>query len=190
MSAWGIQPQERLISFPCDKYLPDFEAAYFRGVTVNSPADIVFRWLCQMKIAPYSYDWIDNRGRQSPRTLTPGLDRLDVGQKIMGAPLVEFEPNKHLTAGGESKTLGKIYVTYLIVPQEHNECRLLVKVLARYPRSITGLLLHAFLPWGDLIMMRRQLLNFKTLSEQTYEQNFQKPPAEQSRSPPRASSTR
>lgn len=166
MSSWGIDPQEQLLPFPCDNYLTDFDGVLYRGVTIKAPASIIFRWLCQMSIAPYSYDWIDNRGHQSPRTLTPGLDQLGIGQKIMGFPVVEFEPGRHITAGGESKRLGKFYLTYLIVPKAPDRCRLLVKILARYQKTPVGLLLRLFLPWGDLVMMRRQLLNFKTLSEQ------------------------
>jgi hypothetical protein len=30
-----------------------------------------------------------------------------------------------------------------------------------------GWLLRRILPWGDLVMMRRQFLNFKELAEQT-----------------------
>jgi hypothetical protein len=42
---------------------------------------------------------------------------------------------------------------------------LIVKLLVRYPQGILGVLMRLMLPWGDLIMMRRQLINFKELSE-------------------------
>ena len=97
-STWGMTAAERTLSFPCDRYLSLFDAAYFRAVPVRAPASIVFRWLCQLRVAPYSYDWIDNGGHPSPRELIPGLDQLQVGQSVMTIfQLVDFEPNRHLT---------------------------------------------------------------------------------------------
>jgi hypothetical protein len=56
-------------------------------------------------------------------------------------------------------------VTYLIVPLEADCCRLLVKMVVRYPSGIRGALMRWGLPWGDLVMMRHQLLNLKALAE-------------------------
>jgi hypothetical protein len=64
---------------------------------VESPPETVFRWLCQRKVAPYSYDWIGNPGRRSPRSLTPEVDRLEPGQEFLVFWLVEFEQNRHIT---------------------------------------------------------------------------------------------
>jgi hypothetical protein len=46
-----------------------------------------------------------------------------------------------------------------------DRCRLLVKIVARYPRGLTGTLMRWGLPWVDLVMMRRQLMNFRSLAE-------------------------
>jgi len=44
-----------------------------------------------MRIAPYSYDGIDNLGCESPRVLIPGLDELAIGQKVMIGELADDE---------------------------------------------------------------------------------------------------
>src|SRR5215467_14289890 len=88
---WGTTEAERELPFPCDRWLADADDALFRAVDVEAPAAVFFRWLCQLRVAPYSYDWIDNLGHQSPRRLTPGLDALAVGQRVMSLfELVEF----------------------------------------------------------------------------------------------------
>jgi len=170
---WGTKPPERRLAFPCDGLISQPDAVLYRGVTINASPEIVFRWLCQMRAAPYSYDWIDNLGKQSPRELSPGLDKLAIGQEVMSIfNLVGFEQDRHLTIrvkprSGAAKTFGDIGVSYLIIPTAENSCRLLVKLIARYPRGIKGKVMRTLLPWGDLIMMRRQLLNFKQLAEGT-----------------------
>jgi hypothetical protein len=159
-----------MMSFPCDHYLTTFDAAYFRAVPVQAPAPIVFRWLCQLRVAPYSYDWIDNGGHLSPRELIPGLDQLQLGQRVMTIfQLVDFEPNRHLTLrlrSARAKALsGEIACSYVIHPQEDTWCRLVVKLLVRYPLGCTGAVMRRWLPWGDLLMMRKQLLTLKRLAE-------------------------
>src|SRR5688572_29771883 len=95
---WGTTPEERLLAFPCDRYIEDFDQAYHRGITIRASSETIFRWLCQLRVAPYSYDWIDNFGRQSPRELIPGANHLEVGQSIMSIfELVEFEPHRQMT---------------------------------------------------------------------------------------------
>jgi hypothetical protein len=58
-----------------------------------------------------------------------------------------------------------LVVTYLIVPLEADCCRLLVKMVVRYPSGFRGALMRWGLPWSDLVMMRHQLLNLKALAE-------------------------
>ena len=168
---WGTTAAEREAAFPCDASLPRVDAQLFRGITINATPEVVFRWLCQLRVAPYSYDWIDNGGRQSPQELTPGLERLEIGQDVMTIfSLTSFELNKHFTIrlkpSRTAKSLfGDIAVSYLIVPKGGTSCRLLVKLVVQYSRTLTGRFMRGFLPWGDLLMMRKQLMNLKRLAE-------------------------
>ena len=168
---WGTSAAERQLVFPCDASLIRQDAQLFRGITINAAPATVFRWLCQLRVAPYSYDWIDNGGRQSPQQLTPGLDRLEVGQDVMTIfSLTSFIPNECLTlrlkpTRNAKKVFGELVVSYLIVPKSEVSSRLLVKLGVQYPRTVHGWLMRKLLPWGDLIMMRRQLLNLKRLAE-------------------------
>lgn len=168
---WGTTASERQLVFPCDYFIPHPDDAVFRAVTIHASPAIAFRWLCQMRVAPYSYDWIDNGGRQSPQALSAGLEPLEVGQDVMRIfDLVDFEQDRHLTLRVKPRTraarsFGDMALSYLIVPGQKGSCRLLAKLVARYPPGALGRLMSAFLPWGDLVMMRRQLLNFKQLAE-------------------------
>jgi hypothetical protein len=160
------------MDFPCDRHVDSPDAAYFRGVDVQAPSAVVFRWLCQLRVAPYSYDWIDNFGRPSPRRLTPGLERLAVGQRVMtGFELVEYEVNRHLTLRARP-SFGRVFgvdglaVSYVVLPGSTAGCRLLVKLLVRHAPGLVGSMASWLLPWGDLVMMRKQLLTLKQLAEE------------------------
>jgi len=171
---WGMTDSERALVFPCDALLDSAEDDLYRGVTVQAPPALVFRWLCQLRVAPYSYDWIDNFGRRSPPRLIAGLERLAVGQHVMGIfDLVAFERDRHITLRIRPNTsafraFGELVGTYAVAPLG-GQTRLLVKLRVRYPRGLTGALMRRLLPLGDLIMMRRQLLNIKALAEATVE---------------------
>ena len=87
----------------------------------------MFAWLCQLRVAPYSYDWIDNWGRRSPRERDPALERLEVGQRFMTIfRLEEFERPHHVTLWHEG-VFGKVAGTYATPPG-----RLVVKLLWSY----------------------------------------------------------
>jgi hypothetical protein len=52
---WGTTAAERALPFACDRFLGDPDDVLYRGIDVDAPPPVVFRWLCQMRIAPYSY---------------------------------------------------------------------------------------------------------------------------------------
>lgn len=87
--------------------------------------------------------------------------------------MVEFAPDDHLTlmlrrASSAWRTFGDLAVTYGVVPESSARCRLLVKLVVRYPRGSLGRLdAPGVLPFGDLVMMRKQLVTLKRLAERT-----------------------
>ena len=167
-TSWGTTEAERALPYPCDGFVTRVDAACWRGVSVHADAATVFRWLCQLRVAPYSYDWIDNRGRRSPRTLTPGLERLEVGQPVMSLfELVAFAQDQHLTLRTRRFAPGlwpAVAVSYVVRPTGPRETRLLAKLSFQVRPGVLGTLARVFLEWGDLVMMRRQLLNLRDLA--------------------------
>jgi hypothetical protein len=166
-----MEESDWAISFPCDRFLEQVDEVYYRGVEIQAAPAVVFRWLCQLRVAPYSYDWIDNFGRKSPEVWTPGLEHLEMGQVVMTMfELVAFEMNRHLTIRSRQdvaigRWFGEIAGSYLIVPGKDDGCRLLVKLCVRYPEGFRGFLLRGLLPYGDWVMMRKQLFTLKCLAE-------------------------
>jgi hypothetical protein len=168
---WGSTAEERAASYPCEEFVPGATLAVYRANDIAAPLAVVYRWLCQLCVAPYSYDLLDNLGRRSPRELTPGADELEVGQRIMTIfHLASFEPDRQMTIvcdGIGQKLLGDVSSTYTVTPAPDGS-RLLLKLVCISPG---GRLLRVpyrwVMPWFDLFMMRKQFLNLKRLAEKT-----------------------
>jgi hypothetical protein len=140
---------------PCDGLVGDGCTRADRAVTLAAPPATVFAWLCQLRVAPYSYDVLDNFGRRSPRRRDPGLCHLAVGQRFMTLfRLHSFVDDQQITLRAT-----RVAVTYALAPQDGGT-RLHVRVLFDGPRFL-GYPTAA----GDLVMMRKQLLTLKSLAE-------------------------
>lgn len=164
---WGSTTEERSRVYPCDSLLARVDDAMYRAVDVAAPAPLLFRWLCQLRAAPYSYDLLDNLGQRSPQALTPGLEDLERGQRVMTIfRLVDYEPGRSITLLSRGRVFGAVAATYAAVPAGPDRARLVVKLCVDY----SGMgphrhLLRPLLAPGDLFMMRRQLLNLARLAE-------------------------
>ena len=115
--SWGDTEAERAARYPCDDLMPDPQQSIYRAIDVDAPAPLVWRWLCQLRVAPYSYDWIDNWGRRSPRELTPGLDDLEEGQRAVAIfKVAAFERDRSITLSAEKSMFGDLALTYQAMP--------------------------------------------------------------------------
>lgn len=169
VTEWGSTAEERARSYPCDGVVEDPDAEVFRAVDVEAPQAVAFRWLCQLRAAPYSYDKLDNFGRRSPQRLTPGLEQLQCGQRMATIfRLVDFEPGESLTILHRGRIFGEVACTYWAKRVDEERSRIVVKLVWNEARrGILGLPERLLLPPGDLVMMRRQLLNLKQLAERS-----------------------
>ncbi|MER7454678.1 hypothetical protein ABTW96_30810 [Nocardia beijingensis] len=153
-TVWGATEAEREAPLPCDDRQPGGLQAD-RAISVDAPPALVYAWLCQLRVAPYSYDLLDHFGRRSPRRRDPMLTELAVGQRFMSQfELMSFVLGRHITL-----VSGKVCVTYAVRP-EGAGTRLVVRVRCAAPKIVA-----AALALGDLIMMRKQLLTLKELAE-------------------------
>jgi hypothetical protein len=157
---WGVTEAETTRPYPCDDFVAAPTLRAWRGVSVAAPAAAVWPWVTQMRAAPYAYDWIDNLGRRSPRRPL-NLPEPRVGEPFTAVAgrrqgrIVAVDPGHQLTG-----TIMGAFMSYVLVPMGAEATRLLLKVVMRAPRGLaTGLSV------GDLVMARRQLLNFKELAE-------------------------
>jgi hypothetical protein len=159
---WGVTQAEVARRYACDDLVPDPALEVWRGVTVQVGPEAVWPWVTQIRLAPYSYDWIDNLGRRSPPKLQ-GLPEPVVGEPFISSvgrsfgEVLAVDPGAQLTG----EILGAV-MSYVVAPAEDGHTRLLLKLVLRRGRVIAPLL-----SVGDLIMARRQLLNLAQLAERT-----------------------
>ncbi len=160
---WGVTDDEVSRRYPCDDIVPLPVLQAWRGVTVHTTLAGLWPWVTQIRLGPYSYDWIDNRGRQSPQELR-ALSEPATGQHFTTAAtrrlgrILSVSPAEQLTG----QIMGAV-MSYVLVPKG-DATRLLLKIVTARGRRIAPLV-----SVGDLVMARRQLLNFKQLAEQPTE---------------------
>ena len=150
---------------PCEGLAPDAGTHADRAISIDASPSLVFSWLCQLRVAPYSYDILDNVGRRSPRERDLELSHLEVGQRFMTMfTLRSFVDGEQITLRSKG-----VAVTYAVRPQGAG-ARLHVRVLCEGPWFVGRLL-----ALGDMAMMRKQLLTLKALAEREARTNDPRP---------------
>ncbi len=158
---WGVTDAEVARRYPCDETVTGPALQAWRGVLVYATADRVWPWVSQIRVAPYSYDWVDNLGQRSPRTLRdlpPAKPGDPFSAAFGGRPagrILSVEPGVQVTGA-----IAGAVMSYVLVPVDEGSTRLLLKlVMAR------GRLLAPLVSLGDLVMARKQLLTLARLAE-------------------------
>lgn len=169
--SWGIRKREKDLVFDCDEIGCDSdpECTMYRGITINASAEVIFRWLCQLRFSSCSYDLMRSSTKKTLQKTLFSQPALEKGQILMDIfEVVRFEINTKISLSIIPDTgypLEELVASYLIVEAEGNGNRLLCKATMKYKESLFGRLAKRLLPWGDLIMIRKQFLNVKQLAE-------------------------
>ncbi len=166
---WGVTPGEEAQTYRSDEVMPEAPSRWLHAVSVQAPAAAVFQRVCQLRAAPYSYDWIDNRGRRSPREVLPWCAELAAGQEIMTiftleSFVLDVEVTMRTTPCRYETLFGACTITYRVVPQDSGGCRLISVVRAEDGRGPAVGLRRWLMCWCDTVMMRKQLRTLAALA--------------------------
>lgn len=162
---WGVTDQDVARRFACDDLVPAPAQQLWRGVSVAAQPEALWPWVGQLRLAPYSYDLVDNLGRRSPRELC-GLPEPAVGDRfaVVGR-IAAVTPGVELTGeiGRSGGLAGRTVMSYQLVPDGAGT-RLLLKVVVERGGPLTKAV-TTVLPLGDLVMARKQLMTLRSLAE-------------------------
>jgi hypothetical protein len=167
---WGATDEDLARPMPGDGIVinPHFNAT--RAITINARPEDIWPWLVQMgfgRAGWYSYDWLDNLGRPSSRSIIPQLQSMKVGDRIPMSrwtylTVKGFEPNQWLLwqdQGGGTWSWG-------LYPLDGQQTQLVSRMRSRYPWTSPLIIPVLFLmELGDPIMVPKELRGIKDRAE-------------------------
>jgi len=143
-----------------------------RCIEISAKASDIFVWLKQLRIAPYSYDFIDNRCRKSPDYIIENLPPLKANTHFLLAfHILEFEANSFVVCRfcepinpPVNLYMKDLFFEYRIA--EHGtKTNLWCKIKGHFNNDISSKGFFFIFSVVNKIMMARQLKNIKKLSE-------------------------
>jgi hypothetical protein len=143
-----------------------------RCIEIRAHASDIFAWLKQLRIAPYSYDFLDNRFRKSPDYIIENLPPLKVNTHyLLAFHIFEFEENSFIVCRfcepinpPVNLYMKGLFFEYRIVEQG-TKTKLWCKIKGYFNTDISSKGFFFIFSVVNKIMMARQLKNIKRLSE-------------------------
>jgi hypothetical protein len=143
-----------------------------RCVEIQAGASDIFVWLKQLRIAPYSYDFVDNRCKKSPDFIIENLPPLKAYTHfLLVFNILEFEENSFIVGRfcepinpPVNLYMRDMFIEYRIVGKATN-AKLWCKIKGYYNNDIFSRGFFFIFSVVNKIMMARQLKNLKKLSE-------------------------
>lgn len=169
---WGATDLEVERAMPGDGIVagPSFDAT--RAVTIDASPEDIYPWIVQMGLGRagwYSYDWVDNLGRQSAMVILPELQRIEEGDVIPidpgrrhGFRVRGFVQNEWVLWGDREGTVTWCWGLY---PIDEKSTRLVARVRVKYDWMHPSIFFNMFFDVGDIVMMRRCLIGIRERAE-------------------------
>ena len=145
-----------------------------RHIEIHADAPAIYVWLKQLCIAPYSYDFIDNRGRKSPDYIIKNLPPLKVNTHyLLAFHIFGFEENSFIACRfcepinpPVNLYMKDLFFEYRIAEQG-TKTILWCKIKGYLNTDISSKGFFFIFSVVNKIMMARQLKNIKKLSERS-----------------------
>jgi hypothetical protein len=153
--------------------IPDTECReLLRSIEINAGLSDIFVWLTQLRIAPYSYDFIDNQCRKSPEYIIENLPPLRVNSHyLLAFHTNEFMENSFITGrycepinSPVNLYMKDMYIEYRIEAKGTN-AELWCKLKGFYNTDIFSHGFFFIFSVVNKIMMTKQMKNIKRLAE-------------------------
>ncbi|HLF33946.1 MAG TPA: hypothetical protein VI583_06900 [Cyclobacteriaceae bacterium] len=143
-----------------------------RHIRIQAKGSDIFAWLKQLRIAPYSYDFIDNRNIRSPGYIISNLPPLSVNTHyLLAFHIFRFEENSFIVCRfcepiitPVNLYLKDIFIEYRIVTRG-TRIELWCKIKGYINRDIPSKGFFMIFSVANKIMITRQLKNIRKLSE-------------------------
>lgn len=182
---WGVTDEELTECLPGDEVKPDAEIQVTHAITINAPANVVWRWLVQIgqdRGGFYSYDWIENLFDlqiHNTEEIKPEWQALKEGDFVRSAHahwlggkyinktgwfVVRMEENRVLVLRDE---IEQGSWAFILKPLGEAKTRLIIRARGSKPANLPLKFFHyGFFEPAHFIMERKMLLTLKKRAEE------------------------
>ena len=171
---WGATAEERAAEMTSDTWFGTRRGTFVRmtrAINVRTPAAMVWPWLAQLGRGAgwYSWDLLDNGGRQSARHLVSWVPEPQLGDATAIGYLRHLQLGREIVWWlDESRFLGatvRSAVGYHLIPQDGGDSARLIVRMQADARGIGAPLVWLLFPMIDSIMACRQITNLRSRAE-------------------------
>ncbi len=138
ITTYTASDEEQRQAMSADSIVPDPIYIETRDITIGTPAERIWPWLAQMgsgRAGWYAYDWVDNGGHPSARSILPEYQQISPGDILPALPgmkdvflVTAVDPPCRLILTVPDATFGsRVSWEFLLKPLDQESTRLIVR---------------------------------------------------------------